>query len=185
MVTMEIDIERLVEEYMALPYRIELIPDPDDGGYVATIPDLPGCISQGDTVAEAMDMIADAQRSWLLSALRHSDDIPRPSSKLKYNGKLLVRVPPFLHESLINEASRQGVSLNLYATILLAQGHTVDQLQHKLDRRFATLQLGIGAIHAHLRNYEFKGIPAPENGRRHGTPYMQVGTGKLGKSVAA
>ena len=36
---------RTIEEYMKLPYRIELIPDPDEGGFVVTFPDLPGCPS--------------------------------------------------------------------------------------------------------------------------------------------
>ena len=38
--------------FLSLPYRIELIPD--DGGIVARIPDLPGCMSSGDTPAEAV-----------------------------------------------------------------------------------------------------------------------------------
>ncbi len=40
-----------VEEYMALPYRIEMAPDAD--GWFIGIPDLPGCISQGSTPEEA------------------------------------------------------------------------------------------------------------------------------------
>ncbi len=38
-------VARVVERYMALPYRIEVIPDPEDGGYAVAIPDLPGCLS--------------------------------------------------------------------------------------------------------------------------------------------
>ncbi len=53
--------EREVERYMALPYRVELIPSVD-GGFVVRIPDLPGCLSQGETVEEAMAMIRVAQR---------------------------------------------------------------------------------------------------------------------------
>ena len=44
---------RTIEEYMKLPYRIELIPDADEGGFVVTFPDLPGCLSSGETVEEA------------------------------------------------------------------------------------------------------------------------------------
>jgi len=70
-------IERAVEHYMTKPYRIELVPD-DDGWYVR-IPDLPGCMSQGDTVEEAIEMIRDAQRGWLFVSLSHNDIIPEPS----------------------------------------------------------------------------------------------------------
>ena len=34
---------KTVEEYMKLPYTLELTPDPDEGGFVASYPDLPGC----------------------------------------------------------------------------------------------------------------------------------------------
>ena len=48
-----------IEEYMLLPYRMELIPDPDEGGYVVSFPDLPGCLSSGETYEEALKIITD------------------------------------------------------------------------------------------------------------------------------
>lgn len=39
-----------VDEYMALPYRLEIVPDPYEGGYAARYPDLPGCITVGETI---------------------------------------------------------------------------------------------------------------------------------------
>ncbi len=38
----------------------------EEGGYTVTFPDLPGCITEGDTLLEAMDMAADAASGWLL-----------------------------------------------------------------------------------------------------------------------
>lgn len=35
-------------------FAVILTPDSDDGGYVVTVPSLPGCISEGDTVEEAL-----------------------------------------------------------------------------------------------------------------------------------
>jgi antitoxin HicB len=64
--------------YMALPYTIEIIPDEDEGGYVARIRELPGCLTQADTWEELSQMIEDAKRLWLESALAHSDPIPEP-----------------------------------------------------------------------------------------------------------
>lgn len=46
-------------------YVVELQPDLEDGGYVAECPSLPGCVSQGDTIEEALSMIRDAIRGHL------------------------------------------------------------------------------------------------------------------------
>ncbi|RFT37749.1 toxin-antitoxin system HicB family antitoxin, partial [Bifidobacteriaceae bacterium NR015] len=39
--------------YMSLPYKLEIVKDPDEGGFVSYYPDLPGCISSGDSEQEA------------------------------------------------------------------------------------------------------------------------------------
>jgi predicted RNase H-like HicB family nuclease len=46
-------------------YTVALEPDLEDGGYVVECPSLPGCLSQGETVAEALTMIRDAIRGHL------------------------------------------------------------------------------------------------------------------------
>ncbi len=65
-----------LDGYMALRYKIVLVPEED--GWGALIPDLPGCVGGGDTIEEALEMLADAKRGWLLSALDHGDPIPEP-----------------------------------------------------------------------------------------------------------
>lgn len=69
---------KTLEHYLGLPYTIEIIPDEDDGGYVARIRELPGCITQADTWEELQTMIADAKQIWLESALEYGDPIPEP-----------------------------------------------------------------------------------------------------------
>ena len=44
-----------INYYMSLPYRLELLPDTEEGGYAAAYPDLPGCITVGDTMTEALE----------------------------------------------------------------------------------------------------------------------------------
>lgn len=39
-----------VEYYMNLPYKLEIVPDLDEGVYVARYPELPGCITVGESV---------------------------------------------------------------------------------------------------------------------------------------
>ena len=52
----------------------------EEGGYVVSVPELPGCMTQGDTFEEAMAMVEDAMEAWLESAAKHGDPIPRNSS---------------------------------------------------------------------------------------------------------
>ncbi|PIT84725.1 hypothetical protein COU37_02150 [Candidatus Micrarchaeota archaeon CG10_big_fil_rev_8_21_14_0_10_45_29] len=52
---------------MANKYSVVLKEDKEDGGYVAIVPELPGCISDGDTKEEALKNIRDAIRLYLES----------------------------------------------------------------------------------------------------------------------
>ena len=112
--------EKNIDYYMSLPYEERVIPSPE-GGYVATIPELPGCITQGDTRLEALEMIEDAKRCWLTAALEDEDDIPEPDWDF-YNGRLELRIPKSLHRKLGERAEREGVKLNQLAIYLMASG---------------------------------------------------------------
>jgi predicted RNase H-like HicB family nuclease len=46
-------------------YSVVLIPDPDEGGYTVRVPALPGCITEGDTLEEALDNARDAIQLYL------------------------------------------------------------------------------------------------------------------------
>jgi predicted RNase H-like HicB family nuclease len=48
------------EEKTAMRYTIVLTVDPEGGGYTAVVPALPGCVTQGNTIDEAMDHVRDA-----------------------------------------------------------------------------------------------------------------------------
>ena len=65
-----------LEYYLALPYSILLVPDED--GWYAEIPELPGCMTAGDTKEEVLELIEDAKQSWLIVSLEHGDPIPEP-----------------------------------------------------------------------------------------------------------
>ncbi|MDR1840490.1 MAG: type II toxin-antitoxin system HicB family antitoxin [Holophagales bacterium] len=54
--------------------------DEDEGeGYTVTVPDLPGCMSEGDSLAEAILMGIDAASGWIRTSLEDGEDIPPPS----------------------------------------------------------------------------------------------------------
>ncbi len=117
------EIEQLVEHYMSLPYRVEM--RSSDWGWFVRIPDLPGCMSQGESPEDALVMIRDAQRGWLTVTLEDGRPIPEPrvteDDEETYSGKFLVRVPRRLHRDLARAATAQGVSLNLFAATALAR----------------------------------------------------------------
>ncbi len=58
-----------------MKYRI-LIEQDEDGVYVAECPSLPGCISQGQTRAEAVQNIQDAIKGYIESLKKHDEPVP-------------------------------------------------------------------------------------------------------------
>ena len=73
---------------MKLEYavRIEHLADIDGGGYLATVPDLPGCMSDGETPEEALKNVQEAIESWVEAAKEWNEDIPKPSPPLARAG---------------------------------------------------------------------------------------------------
>jgi antitoxin HicB len=69
-----------LEYYMSLPYTIELTPDVD-GFWFAEIPLLEGCMTNGENWDDAFEMIQDAKRAWLTTALDMGLSIPEPEDK--------------------------------------------------------------------------------------------------------
>jgi len=119
---------RSVEEYIKLPYTIEIIREEDEEnpGWVARVMELNGCITQADTFEELGEMIEDAMRVWIEVALEDDLPIPEPRPIEEFSGKFVVRVPKSLHRELVEEAERDGVSLNAYINVAL--GKSVGQV---------------------------------------------------------
>lgn len=51
----------------------------EEGGYTVTFPDLPGCVTEGDALSEAIDMAADAASGWLLGEVGNGKPVPKAS----------------------------------------------------------------------------------------------------------
>ncbi|HLF74038.1 MAG TPA: type II toxin-antitoxin system HicB family antitoxin [Anaerolineales bacterium] len=112
--------EKDLDYYLKLPYTIELIPDSEQGWFVR-VKELRGCMSQGDTVQEAYEMIQDAMQGWLEVAIEDNIPIPEPALDEDYSGKFVVRLPRSLHRQLAETAEREGVSLNQFVNVALAR----------------------------------------------------------------
>ncbi len=52
----------------------------EEGGYTVTFPDLPGCVTEGDTISEAVDMAIDAASGWLLGEAEDNKQLPKASN---------------------------------------------------------------------------------------------------------
>jgi antitoxin HicB len=57
-------------------YTIILHPDPEEGGYTVTVPALPGCVTQGETLEEAIAMARDAIRLYIESLIADGEPVP-------------------------------------------------------------------------------------------------------------
>jgi antitoxin HicB len=111
-------VKKDLAHYQALSYPIELIQE--GGGFVASHPDLPGCIAQGVTADEAVVNLAQARAAWLEVRFEDGLFIPAPLPE-EFSGRISLRMPAALHASLAANARRQGVSLNQYMVTLLAE----------------------------------------------------------------
>ncbi len=112
---------RTIEEYMALPYRLEIIPDTSEGGYEASYPELRGCLTTGKTLAAAAANAEDAKRAWLTAAMEEGYPIPDPENNEEYSGQFKLRIPKSLHRQLAQQSRREGISMNQYCLYLLTR----------------------------------------------------------------
>jgi predicted RNase H-like HicB family nuclease len=63
--------------------QVILIPDLEAGGYTVEVPSLPGCVSEGDTVEEALANIKEAIDLHIESMIAHGEDIPEDFAPLQ------------------------------------------------------------------------------------------------------
>jgi predicted RNase H-like HicB family nuclease len=107
--------------HLAVDYPFRAVADPD-GGYVILFPDLPGCMTQVDTIEEIGPAAREIKELWIETEYESGHDIPDPSFPPEYSGKFNVRLPKPLHRALAESAEAEGVSLNQYVLTLLADG---------------------------------------------------------------
>ncbi len=109
-----------LDYYLNLDYPVTVYPDVE-GGFVAEIKDLPGCITQAETIEELMENINEARELWIEAVYESGKrEIPLPATEQDYSGKFVLRVPKSLHRRLAQQAEQEGISLNQYAVSLLS-----------------------------------------------------------------
>lgn len=74
---------------LKLVYPACFYPCENSDGYTVVVPDLQGCVTQGDDLADAIEMAVDAASGWILDCLEEGEKIPKASRphniKLEYN----------------------------------------------------------------------------------------------------
>jgi antitoxin HicB len=108
-----------LEDY---PFTVRPLAAEDGGGYLIEFPDVPGCISDGETPEEAITNGRDALKSVLLTMKEFGEAIPQPGSLATASGQWRQRVPKSLHSRLVTRAEQEGVSLNTLVTAMIAEG---------------------------------------------------------------
>ena len=112
---------KTIEEYMAMPYRMEILPDKTEGGFIVSFPELPGCITIGKTIEEAIDSAYDAKLAWFSAAMEDHLIINEPQELEKYSGQFKLRLPKSLHKKLAIVAKNEGISMNQFCIYLLSK----------------------------------------------------------------
>jgi antitoxin HicB len=109
-----------------IEYRFTVRPltTEEGGGYLIEFPDLPGCMSDGETIEGAIANSAEAKRDWIAAMQEAGRPVPPPSGDPSeaHSGKWVLRTPKSLHRGLAERARQEGASLNALAVAMLAQG---------------------------------------------------------------
>lgn len=110
-----------LEYYMNLNYKIEIVKDETEGGYVLSIPELKGCLTCADNLEKGMEMLEDAKKQWLMAALESGYEIPGSNALENYSGQFKLRLPKSLHKELAERSKQEGISMNQYCLYLLSK----------------------------------------------------------------
>ena len=103
-------------------FNIRPLSEEDGGGYLIEFPDVPGCISDGETAEKAVRNGIDALKCVLLTLKELGMPVPEPGASFQASGQWRQRVPKSLHARLVERARAEGVSLNTLVTAMIAEG---------------------------------------------------------------
>ena len=108
--------------YLGLPWTYKFEWDNDDQIYVASVDELKGCMSHGDTIEEASLMIKDALISHVSAMLEDKDEIPEPPKPEEYKGKIAYRTSPKMHYKIAKKAAIEKKSISKIIDELIDKG---------------------------------------------------------------
>jgi antitoxin HicB len=112
------------------PFEIRPLSADEGGGFLISYPDFSSCMSDGETVAEAIANGRDALTEVIALLEEHGFPVPAPNSGGVASGRFVTRVPKSMHAQLTARAKAEGVSLNTLVLTLVAQGLGTHSARH-------------------------------------------------------
>lgn len=104
------------------PFEVRPLTEEEGGGYLVSFPDFVECISDGETVEEAIENGRDALKATISALKANKLPVPSPNSGGVASGKFVARVPKTVHAQLATRAKAEGVSLNALVLTFIARG---------------------------------------------------------------
>ena len=104
------------------PFEVRPLDPEEGGGDLISFPDFAECISDGETIEEAIANGRDALKATVAALKSKKLAVPAPNSGGVASGKFVARVPKTVHAQLATRARAEGVSLNALVLTFIAQG---------------------------------------------------------------
>ena len=112
---MRVKVNRSLDAYQ---FTVRPLSKEEGGGYLVEYPDIPGCMSDGETVEEAIANGREALRDCVAVFQESGRKVPKPSIEA---AQWRQRLPRTLYSKLTVHAQNEGVSINSFVTALIAE----------------------------------------------------------------
>src|SRR5574342_148776 len=103
---------------MEATYRVLVHRDADKGVFVARAPELPGCLAEGATRAEAIARLEEEMSAQVHNIRQAGGEPPRPVDGGGFSGEIALKVTAALHRDLVWQSREEGVPLEQLLTEL-------------------------------------------------------------------
>jgi len=104
------------------PFEVRPLSASEGGGYLISYPDFSECVSDGESIEEAIRNGADALAATIATLQAKGFAVPAPNSGGVASRKFVARVPKTIHAQLAMRAKSEGVSLNTLVLAFVAEG---------------------------------------------------------------
>jgi antitoxin HicB len=102
----------------AYQFNVRPLSKEEGGGYLVEYPDIPGCMSDGETIAEAIANGREALRDCVAVFRESGRKVPKPGIEA---AQWRQRLPRTLYSKLTVQAENEGVSINSFVTAIIAE----------------------------------------------------------------
>ena len=153
--------EKYIADLLKKPYSRMFVYDEDTESYGAAILEFTGCVSMGATVEEANKNLDEAAEGWVLASLDMGNTInaiPEPRGNDDHNGRILLRVPRYIHAKAVRYAALENTSLNQFilSALCLQLGETVKKKKKGNSKESTHYRMDVNCDYEYGRTGCFK-----------------------------